>query len=170
MNECKIQSTSMEEILPNDAMADKVDPKIYQSAVGALMYAMVCTRPDLAFAVSTVSRFMKAPQSIHWNAVKKIFRYVKGSLTMGLTFQGEPVLLGYADASFANDIETRRSTTGYVFKCGKGVISWCSKLQQTVSFSTTESEYMALAAAVQEAIYLRQLIVSCRKQDKVLHL
>ena len=136
----------------------------YKSAVGSLMYAMVATRPDIAFAVSAVSRFMADPGPTHWSAVKRIFRYLKGTQSLGITFSGSDSvagsvdLFGFCDADWGGDPDTRRSTTGYVFMVNGGPVSWCSKAQHTVALSSTEAEYMALSAACQEALWLRALL------------
>lgn len=131
----------------------------YKEAVGSLMYAMVATRADLAFAVSIVSQFMSKSGPLHWAAIKRILRYLKGTLDMKLCLGGKDISLkGYCDADWGGDLETRRSTTGYVFFIGKGAISWNSKRQPTVALSTTEAEYMATTQAAKEAIWLRQLM------------
>ena len=131
----------------------------YSSAVGSLMYAMVCTRPDIAYAVSVVSRYMANPGKQHWQAVKWILRYLRGTTNTCLEFGGSKEgVNGYVDADFAGDLDRRRSTTGYVFTLGDTSISWKSVLQATVALSTTEAEYMAIAEAVKEAIWLRALI------------
>lgn len=118
----------------------------YASAVGILMYAMVCTRPDLAHAVSVVSRFMVQPRKEHWIAVKRIFRYLKGTSDIGLVYgDKDPRLVtGYSDSDYAGDVDSRRSMTGYVFTLGGSVVSWKATLQSTVTLSTTEAEYMPL--------------------------
>jgi len=136
----------------------------YRSAVGSLMYLMVATRPDLAAAVGTVSRFLEKPGPKHWQAVKRIFRYLRATSDMVLQLgardaaRGEVILQGYCDADWAGDDDTRRSTTGYVFGIGTGVISWNSKRQPTVALSTTEAEYMSASAAAREAVWLRALL------------
>ena len=107
----------------------------YASAVGSLMYAMVWTRPDIAHAVGVVSRFMENPGNEHWQAVKWILRYLRGTSTHALCFGGTDICLqGYADADMAGDKDTRRSTTGYVFTIGGTAVSWASKLQKIVLF------------------------------------
>lgn len=131
----------------------------YQSAVGSLMYAMLGTRPDLAFSVSVVSRYSSNPTDTHWTAVKRIFRYIKGTLTLELTFSGPLMSLsGYTDADWAGDVDTRRSTSGYVFNIGSGAISWSSKRQPTVALSSCEAEYMGQTQATKEAIWLSALL------------
>ena len=101
----------------------------YASAIGSLMYAMVCTRPDIAHTVRVVSRFMSRPGKQYWEAVKWILRYLKGSSYTCLCFIGASLKLqGYVDADFAGDIDSRKSTTGFVFTLGGTTISWASNL------------------------------------------
>jgi hypothetical protein len=133
----------------------------YASAVGCLMYAMVCTRPDLAHAVSVVSKYMANPGKQHWDAVKWIFRYLKGTTDYGITFvrqKSDLSVVGYVDADYAGDLDDRRSTTGYVFTFTGGPICWKSMIQSTVAMSTTEAEYMAAAKAAKEALWLTGLV------------
>ena len=135
------------------------DQQIYQQAIGCLTYASVCTRPDIAAAVSSLSQFMSQPSVDHWSGVKRILRYIKGTLNYGLIFtEGDSVLRGYSDADWAGDLDTRRSTSGYVFMIGDSTVSWSSKRQATVAKSTTEAEYVALSHATQEAVWLRRLL------------
>ena len=138
--------------------ADALKSK-YQRAVGLLMYAMLGTRPDIAYAVSVVSRFSANPTTDHWLAVQRILRYLRGTLDLELAFSGElRPLVGYSDADWAGDISTRRSTSGYVFGIGTGPISWSSKRQSTVSLSTCEAEYIGQTQATKEAVWLRNLL------------
>ena len=133
----------------------------YASAVGCLMYAMVCTRPDLAHAVSQVCKYMSKPGRRHWEAVKWIFRYLKGTVGHGIIFgsqQDDPLVVGYVDSDYAGDLDDRRSTTGYVFTLGGGPICWKSTVQSIVALSTTEAEYMAVAEAAKEALWLIGLV------------
>jgi transposase InsO family protein len=134
----------------------------YANAVGSLMYAMVCTRPDISHAVSMVSRYMANPGKEHWQAVKWLLRYLRGTLDVGLMFKweksSEPHVSGYVDSDYAGDLDRRRSTTGYVFTLAHGPISWRSMLQPTVALSTTEAEYMAVTEAVKEALWLQGLV------------
>lgn len=131
----------------------------YKQAVGALMYIMVGTRPDLAFAQSVVSQHMSRPGPMHWAVVKRVMRYLKGTMDVGLCLGGKDIALkGYCDADWAGDASDRRSTTGYVFMLGNGAISWNSKRQPTIALSTTEAEYMAASQCCREAFWLRQLL------------
>ena len=96
----------------------------YASVIGSLMYVMVCTRPDIAHAVGVVSKFIIKPRKQHWEAVKWILRYLKGSLDTCLRFTGASLKLqGYIDADFAGDINSRKSTTSFVFILGGTTIS-----------------------------------------------
>ena len=136
---------------------DKSTP--YTHLVGSLLYLSVCTRPDIAQAVGALSKFMASPTTVHWQAAKGVLRYVAGTTDYGLKFGGNASgLVGYCDADYAGDRDTRRSTTGYVFILNGGAISWSSKRQATVAASTTEAEYVAAAQAVKEALWLRNLL------------
>ncbi len=131
----------------------------YQSAVGSLIYAMLGTRPDLAFAVSVVSRYSSKPNDSHWQGVKRILRYIKGTLDLQLTFRGPlTALTRCPDADWAGDQDTRRSTSGFVFNLGSGAISWSSKREPTVAPSSCEAAYMGQTQAVKEAVWLKSLL------------
>ncbi|XP_071939680.1 secreted RxLR effector protein 161-like [Coffea arabica] len=132
----------------------------YSSAVGSWMYAMVCIRPDLAYAVSVISRFMANPGKEHWLAVKRIFRYLRGTSDVGLIYRGdtECLVTGYSNSDYAGDVDSRMSMTDYVFNLGCFVVSWKATLQPTVTLSTTEAEYMALTEAAKEGIWLKGLV------------
>jgi ATP-binding cassette subfamily B (MDR/TAP) protein 1 len=128
----------------------------YASAVGSLMYAMVCTRPDIAHAVGVVSRYMSHPGIEHWNAVKWILRYLRGTSNKCLHFGGSSTTVhGYVDSDLAGDIDTRWSTIGYVFTVGGTTVSWISRLQKVNALSTTEAEYVATTEAAKEMIWLQ---------------
>jgi hypothetical protein len=140
--------------------------KWYQKAVGSLMYAMLGTRPDIAFAVSVVSRYAARPTQQHRSAVQRIFRYLRKTVNYVLVFRGElAALAGYTDSDWAGDLDTRRSTSGYLFSVGSAVVSWSSKLQSTVALSTCEAEYIGQSNAAKEAIWLRRLLDEIRPED-----
>ncbi|GJT52209.1 retrotransposon protein, putative, ty1-copia subclass [Tanacetum coccineum] len=130
---------------------------------GSLMYLMVCTRPDIAYAVSIVSRYLANPGKNHWEAVKWILKYLKGTADVGLVYgrdQGKHVDVdGFVDADYAKDPDKGRSITGYVFMVHGCVVSWKATLQHVVALSTTEAEYMALTEAVKESIWLKGLLI-----------
>ena len=131
----------------------------YHQAVGSLMYATLGTRPDICFAVQTVSRFNSKPGLAHWEAVKRIFRYLKGTKDLWLGYGGvTKELVGYADAD-GSMAEDRKAISGYAFMVNGGAVSWSAKRQQIISLSTTESEYIAATYAAKEALWLRQLIL-----------
>jgi len=141
----------------------------YREAVGTLMYLAVVSRPDIMKAVSTVSRFLNNPGSQHWIAVKRIFRYLKGTMHFQLELGGEEgkalELSVYCDASWADAADQRRSTSGYLIYLGTGCISWKTRVQPTVSLSTTEAEYKSLCEGVCELLYLmpicKELGINC---------
>ena len=111
----------------------------YASAVGSLMYVMICTRPDIAQAVGVVSRFMVNLGREHWNGVKRILIYIKGASGEILCFGGSKFFAkGYVDSDFTDDFNKRKSTMGYVFILAVGAVNWVSKLQTIVALSTTE--------------------------------
>jgi len=120
---------------------------------------MLGTHPDIAFAVSACSQYLANPGEPHIKAVKRIMRYLRGTINLKLTFHGalEP-LLGYTDSDWAGDVATRRSTAGYVFNIGSGAISWSSKRQTVVALSSCEAEYMGETQATKEAIWLCSLL------------
>ncbi|KAH9725713.1 hypothetical protein KPL70_007982 [Citrus sinensis] len=141
----------------------------YASAVGSLMFAMICTRSDIAQAVGAVSRYMANPGGEHWIAVKRIMRYIRGTSDVALCYGGsEFTVRGYVDSNFAGDLDKRKSTTGYVFTLAGAAVSWVSKLQTAVALSTTEAEYMAATQACKEAIWIQRLLEELgHKQQKI---
>jgi hypothetical protein len=130
----------------------------YHEAVGSLMYASLGTRPDITYAVQAVSRFSTKPGIAHWEAVKRIFRYLKGTKDLWLSYGGVgKELIGYADADGSMS-EDRHALSGYAFLINGGAVSWSTKRQEIISLSTTESEYVAATYAAKEALWLRSLI------------
>ena len=131
----------------------------YQSAVGSLLYLSIRTRPDITYAVSNLARYCARPTKEHWLAIKRIIRYLIGTLDCGFFYckDGSKKCIGFSDADWGGDINDRKSTSGYLFQISGAAVSWRSKKQTCVALSTAEAEYMALASAAQEAIWLRQL-------------
>ncbi|XP_071683221.1 uncharacterized mitochondrial protein AtMg00810-like [Lolium perenne] len=142
------------------------DAPFYRSIIGALQY-LTLTRPELQYAVQKVCLHMHAPRDAHWAAVKRILRYVCGTMGYGLSLHASPStstdLVAYSDADWAGFPDTRRSTSGYCVYLGSSLVSWSSKRQPTVSRSSAEAEYRAVANAVAECTWLRQLLseLSC---------
>ena len=136
-----------------------VDTTAYRHIVGKTMYAMVGTRPDIAYAVSTLGRFASKPNQQHYSMAKHLLRYLKGAPDTGLCYTkgtGTATFHGYCDADWGGS-EDRKSTSGYVFLLNGAPISWSSKRQPTVALSSTEAEYIAATQATKEAIWLRRL-------------
>jgi len=135
----------------------EVSLELYQSAVGSLMYAMLGTRPDIAYAVGLVSQFNHSPQWEHWIAVKRIFRYLVGTKTYALRYGTSNSSGGYSDADWGSG-QDRKSVGGFVFLLNGSAISWSSKKQTSIALSTTEAEYMAMTQATKEIVWLRVLL------------
>jgi hypothetical protein len=131
----------------------------YREIVGSLMYLMVSTRPDIAFAVGYLARFMNCHDNTHLQAAGQVLKYLSRTRDRGIIYHRSDKfeLVGYSDSDWGTDVTTRRSVTGYLFKLANGPVSWKSRLQPTVALSSSESEYMALSAAAQEALALRGL-------------
>jgi hypothetical protein len=125
---------------------DVVRPTEYRSIIGSLRY-IVNTRPDIAYSVGVVSRFMEAPSQAHWGAVKQILRYLKGTVDFECKYERgatlKPFLLGYSDSDFAGDVVDRKSTTGIVYFLGNNLVTWNSQKQKIVTLSSCEAEYVA---------------------------
>jgi hypothetical protein len=129
----------------------------YREAIGSLMYASVATRPDITFAVSTLSQFLENPGEAHWEAAKRVFRYLSGTRDLALTYGGEKhELLGFTDADGASQ-DHRRAISGHAFLIDGGAVSWSSRKQELVTLSTAEAEYVAATHAAKETIWLRRL-------------
>ncbi|KAJ9557142.1 hypothetical protein OSB04_011756 [Centaurea solstitialis] len=144
---------------------DKMKSVPYASAIGSIMYAMLCTRPDVAYSVSVTSRYQQNPGEPHWVAVKNILKYLRRTKEMFLVFGGtedEISVTGYSDASFQADRDDFRSQSGYVFTLNGGAISWKSSKQDTIADSTTEAEYIAASDAAKEAVWLRNFLSDLR--------
>ena len=139
------------------------DPTLYRSLPGALQY-LTFTRPDISYAVQQVCLFMHDPREPHLQAIKRILRYIKGSISHGLQlYKNSPLdLIAYSDADWAGCPTTHRSTSGFCVFLGNNLVSWSSKRQPTVSRSSTEDEYRGVANAVAELTWLRNLFLEMR--------
>lgn len=139
----------------------------YRQAVGSLLFLAMISRPDICFAVNALSRYCNEPGKQHWNSIKRVLRYIKGTASYAITYgRSSEGLVGYSDADWGSDKDDRRSITGYVFLLYDGAISWACKKQPTVALSTTEAEYMASTAAIQEAIWVNNFMNEILKMNK----
>ena len=170
MENCKPVSTPLEpgrKFQQSSSSDEPFDIQTYQQAIGCLTYKSTATRQDIATGVGVLSQCMSKLSKDHWMGMKRVLRYLKGTLNYGLKFSvhGEKTELnGYSDADWARDVDTRRSTSGYVFQFGNGAINWSSREQPTVAKSSTEAEYVALSSATQEVIWLCRLMKDLGKQ------
>ncbi|KAJ0911130.1 putative RNA-directed DNA polymerase [Helianthus annuus] len=155
MSNCNTEDTPVnynEKLQLKDG-ADKVDGEMYRSLVGGLVY-LTHTRPDLAYAVNLVSRYMHQPSKLHLGAAKRIIKYVAGTKNFGIWYKKvqEIALVGYCDSDWASCPDDRKSLLTYVFTLGNGAVAWCSKKQHTMALSSTEAEYISATGATCEAI------------------
>ncbi|XP_050888690.1 secreted RxLR effector protein 161-like [Lathyrus oleraceus] len=149
-----------------------VDASVYRSLVGSLFY-LTTSRLDLMCAASLLPRFMSKPSHLHLGAAKRVLRYVMGTMEHGIRFEKNSKLeaKGYYDSDCAGSIDDMKSTSVYVFNLGSGVISWCSKKQDTVAQSSTEADYLAAGLATQQSLWLRRILEDIgEKQEESLHL
>nr|KAJ0194254.1 hypothetical protein LSAT_V11C800406360 [Lactuca sativa] len=138
----------------------------YASAVGSMMYATHCTRPDIAFAVSKLSQYTVNPGTEHWKAVGRVLGYLKRTSTFELTYSSSNgILEGYSDASWIDHTSDSKSTSGWIYTLVGGAISWASKKQTCIAHSTMEAELIALAAAGKEAEWIQDLLMDIRLWD-----
>ncbi|XP_031112055.1 secreted RxLR effector protein 161-like [Ipomoea triloba] len=141
----------------------------YAEAVGCLEYIQVCTRPDIAFVVGMLGRYLQNPGMDHWGAVKRVLRYLKGTKDFKLGFKQKDILdvVGYSDADFAGCVDTRRSTSGYVFIMAGGAISWKSVKQSLVTTYTMEAEFVSCFEATSAGVWLKNFISRLRIVDYI---
>lgn len=163
MDKCKSVNTPIALGVKLTKIADTgendTEKRPYQELIGALMYVTVGTRPDIAHAVSALSQFKSCHRGEHWAAAKRVLRYLRGTSDIGLTFhKNNQPLRGFADADWGNCAVDRRSYSGYVFTLSGGSVTWESRKQRTVALSSTEAEYMAIANATKEAMYLTNFL------------
>ncbi|KAL0295041.1 UNVERIFIED_CONTAM: Retrovirus-related Pol polyprotein from transposon TNT 1-94 [Sesamum angustifolium] len=141
----------------------------YASVVGSLMYVQVCTRPDIAFAVGMLGRYQSNPGIEHWKAAKKVMRYLQGTKDLQLIYKHTENLevVGYSDSDFAGCLDTRKSTSGYIFLLANGAISWKSTKQTITASSTMEAEFVACYEATSQALWLRHFITGLKIVDSI---
>ena len=134
----------------------------YQRAVGYIMFAAYQTRPDIAYAVSVLSRFSARPSDLHVAAAKRLMRYLSGTRYVGIVYcfkkDDRLKLKGHSDSDWAGDVGTRKSTSGFVIIAGGGPVSWKSALQTTVARSSTEAEYYGLGELTKEVLWVQMLL------------
>jgi hypothetical protein len=152
----------------NETLRHLIDPTKYRQAIGSLIYLMTCSRPDICYSVSILSRFMEKPRELHWRFVKRLLRYVMFTKNYSLVYsKNTPSITGYTDSDYASSIDDRKSISGYLFKYGECSVSWNSSKQKTVALSSTEAEYVALTNAIKEGVWLKQLLSELGSQDKM---
>lgn len=171
MHECNPVRTPIEKGLQMEYKKDNARlDKPYREMLGSLMYVMLTVRPDMCFAVGFMGRYQQNPSEENWQALKRVVRYLKGTMDHTLVFKKDANakrIVGYADADFAGDVGDRKSVSGYLFKVYGCSVSWCSKKQTTVATSTSEAEYVALSAAVAEAVWLNGILTDLREDEKL---
>ena len=162
MSDCNSSQTPMEtsqRLLPSSDYVNEDLRSRYRQLVGGLVYLMIATRPDISFAVSECSRFLHNPHLDHWNAAKRILRYLNGTPKFGLHYQSSTLPLhGYADADWAGDKEEFKSTSGYAVLLSSAAISWKSQLQKHIAQSSSEAEYIAYYHCFKDLIWLKHLL------------
>jgi hypothetical protein len=141
----------------------------YTSAIKNLMYAQVCTRPDLAFVTGMLGRYQKNPGVSHWNGIKKALRYIQDTNGLMLTYERSDSLeiVGYSDSDFSGCLDTDRSTSGYIFKLVGGAISWSSSKQTVMTSSTMYTEFVACYETVGQAMWLKKFVPGLRVVDSI---
>lgn len=146
--------------ISKDVNGIEVDSSIfYKQLVGSLMY-LITTRPDIMYAVSLISRYMSKPTEMHLSAAKRVFRYLQGTTGFGIFYQqkGNEELVGFTDSDYAGCVDDRKSTSGYAFILGEGAVAWCSRKQPIVTLSTTEAEFVAVAACAWQLVWMKRVL------------
>ncbi|GMI64952.1 cysteine-rich RLK (RECEPTOR-like protein kinase) 8 [Hibiscus trionum] len=161
---------NMNQCLKNKFEREQMKNIPYASAVGSLMYAQVCTRPGIAFVVGMLGRYQSNPGMDHWKAAKKVFRYLKGTKEYMLTYKRSDHLevIGYSDSDFAGCVDSRKSTSCYVFLFASGAISWRSVKQTLTTTSTIEAEFVSCFEATSHGVWLKSFVYGLRLVDSIL--
>jgi hypothetical protein len=151
----------------NQYEIDQMKSVPYALAVGSLMYAQVCTHPNLAFVTEMLGRYQKNPGISHWNGITKALRYIQGTNGFMLTYERSDNLkiVGYSDSDFADCLDTDRSTPGYVFKLAGGAISWSSSKQTVMTSSMMYAEFVACYEVMGQAMWLKKFVPGLRVVD-----
>jgi transposase InsO family protein len=177
MQDCKPGDTpvakgdkfSLSQCPKNDLEIKEMQKIPYSSAVGSLMYAQVCTRPDIAYIVGMLGRYLSNPGMDHWKAAKRVMRYLQRTKDYMLTYRRSDQLeiIGYSDSDFAGCQDSRRSTSGYIFMLAGGAISWKSAKQTLIATSTMAAEFVACYEASNHGIWLRNFVTGLRIVDNI---
>lgn len=160
---CSIPMDPKEDWSPKNTDTPLPDKTIYQSAIGSLIYLMLGSRPDLSFSINKLAQYSSQPTVRHWQGVKRILRYVKGTINAKLTLglhkdTGTSLVMGYFDAAFMDNSADRHSSMGYVFFVAGSPVSWAAKKQRVVALSTTDAEYLAGTEATKEAMWIHHFL------------
>ena len=158
LEDCKEMNTPMHPTctLSKEDQGSKVDQKLYRGMIGSLLY-LTASRPDILFSVCLCARFQSDPRETHLTAVKRIFRYLKGTTNLGLLYKKslDYKLVGFCDADYAGDRIERKSTSGNCQFLGENLISWASKRQATIALSTAEAEYISAASCCTQLLWMK---------------
>ncbi|PKA47383.1 Retrovirus-related Pol polyprotein from transposon TNT 1-94 [Apostasia shenzhenica] len=161
MNECKAIDTplSTSDKLKKEDGAPEANSEIYRSLIGSLLYVTI-SRPDLMFAASLLSRYMHQPSKKHFSTAKRVLRYLKGTIDHGLFYrsEGDCQLWGFCDSDWAGCVDDSKSTSGYIFFLNGAICSWMSKKQSVVAQSSAEAEYIAMAKATSQLMWLKRIL------------
>lgn len=166
LKSCNILATPMEDRLSKANCPEigshehkEMSSKPYRQVVGSISWIMLACRPDLAYVVNSLAKVQSNPGIVHYNAAKRVLRYLAGTQTLGIVFHNRAgrTITAFADADWAGDRDSRRSTTGYLFMLSGAPISWNCRLQPTIALSSTEAEYMVIGDSVREAIWLNRV-------------
>ena len=150
---------------PDSSLLGRAEHKLFRRLIGRLIFLVIATRPDIAFAVNQLSQYLAEPRKVHLAAAKHVLRYVKGTIGCSLTFsaKGRPKgLYAYADSAYANSAKNR-STTGFIFFIDGTPIAWTSRKQSVTAQSSTEAEYMAVSEAAKQAVWIRHFLYAVGK-------
>lgn len=169
MKDCKPTKFPMDpkDQICKDEQGETVDTTMFKSLVGGLRY-LVNTRPDIAYQVGIISRYMERPTTLHLSAAKRVLRYIKGTIQFGLVYtssSGNNFITGFSDNDMGGSIDDRRSTGGMAYYLNESLISWVSQKQRCVALSSCEAEFMAATAASCQGIWLRNVLSRITSRD-----
>ncbi|KAM7466521.1 hypothetical protein LguiB_014083 [Lonicera macranthoides] len=152
--------------LAKDVAGKKVDATLYRSMIGSLLY-LTSSRPDILFSVCACARYQSEPKESHLSAVKRIVRYVNGTLSLGIwyTFDTSSSIVGYCDADWAGCTDDRKSTSGSCFYIGNNLVAWSSKKQNCISLSTAEAEYISAGSCSSQLLWLKQMLADYKVEQ-----